>query len=373
MYRTNVVLIEKPNRKSEGFTLVELIVVIALIAVLIALLFPALQAVRHEHARRIAQENLSILANAATRHHMQTGAFPESLEALAAFCSQNPTLCTLDSPLAQGKDGSNTYYVTSDNGGVWKVEVEPDLPGISGLASFELQLSRQEGTFVESLVSRQTPGADEASEEAFKRIYVEGARTVAHLLQLDPQATTQTSSFIAAPGTPVEVSRLLDRDSDGSISYADLYDSPGEHAGRFDGINPDLEVHLRGFLNKAAEELKIGTMSPELATRSSVGIGVLTSLDQGQTWFSVAGLCRLSNLTVSDQKVADEFCKELRQADAAARRGDLRTRDKILQAYSAKLESQVHLTITRADAIAMIWITSGFFEVPHGTVSPNSP
>lgn len=371
MDRTHLVQIDNRNGKSDGFTLIELLVVIAIIAVFIALLFPAIQVARLEEARRMAQDNLRILANAAIQHHEQRGSFPESLPALADFCSQNPTLCTLDSPLAQGKDGSNTYYVSSLGGGVWKVEVEPDSPGITGETSFELLLSRLDGTFVDSLVSRPTPGADEASTKMFDRIYAEGGRVVAQLLQLDPQATTQARSFIAAPETPGEVARLLDKDRDGSVAALELYDLPGGFASRFDGIDPELEEHLRGFLNKAGEELKIGAMSPELARRSAAGPGVFKSVDQGLTWLSVAGLCRLSNLTVSDQKVADDFCRELRQADGAVRRGDLRTRDKILQAYFAKLESEVHLTITRADAIAMIWLTSGFFEVPHSTDRSN--
>ena len=174
MERKSVVLIDERSGKSGGFTLVELLVVIAIIAVFIALLLPAIQAARHEEARRMAQDNLRILATAATQHHVHKGAFPESLQALADFCSQNPTLCTLDSPLAQGRDGSHTYYVSTLGGGVWKVEVEPDSPGITGETSFEFLLSRQEGVFVDSLVSRSTPGAEEASTKVFNRIYVEG-------------------------------------------------------------------------------------------------------------------------------------------------------------------------------------------------------
>ena len=84
-----------------------------------------------------------ILGNAASAYHAQLGHFPDGLQELADFCSQNPTLCTLDAALASGTDGSTNYYVGTANGGIWTVEAEPDCVGITGSTTVVLKLSQK--------------------------------------------------------------------------------------------------------------------------------------------------------------------------------------------------------------------------------------
>src|SRR5687767_13769215 len=66
----------KPNRPVQGFTLVELLVAIAIIGILVALLLPAIQAARESARRTECTNHLRQIGLAIQTYHVAKGAFP---------------------------------------------------------------------------------------------------------------------------------------------------------------------------------------------------------------------------------------------------------------------------------------------------------
>ena len=342
------------HRRCSGFTLIELLVVIAIIAFMIGPLLPGLHRKRMADASDAAETNLRNIADAAIAYHGQRRELPATLKDLAAFCAANPSLCKVDpNLLASGRD-ANSYYVQVSGARIWKVIVDPQLPGLSGLRTWGVELSDSpDRPFIIGFISNPTPGALKAESEMIARVRGAGAKTIAEVLSLDLSALTQIRAFARSPATRTDVLSIIDANNDGNVSLQEAaYDWPGEFAQVFDGTNPAIERPVLEFLNVVRREMNLVDLSPEERSGVFLTVGFFETLDGGQT-FTQSGLCEITQSYVTEKRVADWLCAKLAAADDAEKRGDFRAKARALEQYTEELRSETNKTVTYKNAITL--------------------
>jgi len=121
----------------KGFTLVEIMIVVAIIALLAAIAIPNLLRARHNANEAAAQASLRTISSACESY---LGANDEYPATLATLGSESPPY--IDSVLAAGKkQGYNFTYTRGTDKLTYDCDASPVTPGVTGTRTFTVDES----------------------------------------------------------------------------------------------------------------------------------------------------------------------------------------------------------------------------------------
>ena len=285
--------IGQSGQAQRGFTLLELVGIIAIIAVLIGLLLPVLQRIREAANKEQAVSHLRLIQTAEKSFFNSHGVYSNSLDELGLggeFQCSNPA-CTsrqnhgyffeiqLDSS-SQSFTATATPAVVGKTGSA-KCLVEEN-PGPPSCAPIE--------------------GAEDVTEDMFAHIRDRAIPTLFQLILQRPQDLPEIARRLESPDTTPQAFGNLDVNGDGRVTFTDIQN--------YHGVGADV---LNPFIAIISNEMQLGAGGEDVSNLPGVTFEMLEAISgpfdtrSGVLRAQIAGLSDMSQPSLTDPSASSRI------------------------------------------------------------------